>query len=220
MIRLKHIFFLTLIGLHFVALAQTNSLKDVQTELDSIYTHDQTIRFEIMKMQKEGKLQTDEFIALVTKMKRTDADNLNKIKAILDRYGWPNDLTDQGNQTIFLVIQHADIATQREYLPLIKKAVEDKKILPSNLAILEDRIALRSGEKQIYGSQVVIDQNTGIKYVAPLIDPDGVNQRRKSVGLPTMEEYLKQSFQMSWSLDQYNKDYIKANEVAQKMINQ
>jgi hypothetical protein len=51
-----------------------------------------------------------------------------------------------------MVIQHADLPMQERYLPMIRKAERDGEILSSNLAIMEDRIAMRHGEKQIYGS--------------------------------------------------------------------
>ena len=99
---------------------------------------------------------------LVQQMKTQASVNLEKVESILQN-GWPDDLNMQGNQTIFLVIQHANLQTQKEYLPVIEKAVQDNKTFPANLALLKDRMALREGKKQIYGSQIFIDSNTGKK---------------------------------------------------------
>ncbi|MEZ5038583.1 MAG: DUF6624 domain-containing protein [Saprospiraceae bacterium] len=60
---------------------------------------------------------------------------------------------NQGNSTLFLVIQHADIETQEKYLPMMRDAVSKGNARASSLALLEDRVALRKGEKQIFSTQ-------------------------------------------------------------------
>ncbi|WP_298529108.1 DUF6624 domain-containing protein [uncultured Christiangramia sp.] len=182
-----------------------NQSQNIQTQLDSIWKTDQDIRFDLLKLQQEGKMNSDETKELAQQMKTQDSVNLEKVESILQN-GWPDDLNMQGNQTIFLVIQHADLQTQKEYLPVIEKAVQDNKTFPANLALLKDRMALREGKKQIYGSQIFIDSNTGKKYVQPLQNPEGVDKLRAEVGLPSMETYLQQSFQMDWNLKEYYKN--------------
>ncbi|MFV8282770.1 DUF6624 domain-containing protein [Christiangramia marina] len=182
-----------------------NQPQNIQTQLDSIWKTDQEIRFKLIKLQQEGKMNSDETKELAQQMKTQDSVNLEKVESILQN-GWPDDLNMQGNQTIFLVIQHADLQTQNKYLPVIEQAVQDNKTFPANLALLKDRMALREGKKQIYGSQIFIDSNTGKKYVQPLQNPEGVDKLRAEVGLPSMETYLQQSFQMDWNLKEYYKN--------------
>ena len=208
----KICFFIAFIFLAFNSFAQTRSQNDIQNTLDSIWKSDQEIRFDLIKLQQEGKMKTEEFQQLVSEMKATDSLNLEKVKSILDQ-GWPDDLDFQGNQTLFLVIQHADLETQKKYLPVIEQAVQENKSLPSNLALLKDRIALREGDGQIYGSQVFIDAKTGDKFVQKIEDPENVDSLRASVGLPSMQIYLKQSFQMDWSLEQYYNDLPKLEKL-------
>ena len=83
---------------------------------------------------------------------------------------------------------------------MIKKAEKEGKTLSSNLAILQDRIAMREGKKQIYGSQGFKDKTTGISYTYPMINPDKLDKRRKSMGLKPMKEYDGE-----WDLNQYKK---------------
>jgi hypothetical protein len=96
----------------------------------------------------------------------------------------------QGNQTIFLVIQHADLATQEKYLPLMAQSVAEGESSPSALALLQDRILMRQGKKQIYGSQVVFNAQ-GTKEFYPIEDEAHVNARREKVGLEPIEVYAK-----------------------------
>ena len=74
----------------------------------------------------------------------------------------------------------------------------------SSLALLEDRIAIGKGEKQIYGSQVGRDQETGEYFVLPLIDPENVDQRRAEVGLGTIQYYIS-NWGMTWDVEEYKK---------------
>jgi len=133
---------------------------------------------------------------------------LRIVTKIIDKYGWLGSdvIGFKGNQVLFLVIQHADLITQEKYLPIIQRAAKEGKTLLSNLAILEDRVALRQGKRQIYGSQILLDPKTGNKYVQPIEDLENVDKRRSEVGLPTMNEYLQQSFQMKWDTEEYKKN--------------
>ena len=110
-------------------------------------------------------------------IKEKDSINLIRITTILDSRGWlgTDIIGEQGNSTLFLVIQHSDIQTQEKYLPMMREAVKDGKAQASSLALLEDRVALRKGRKQIYGSQIGRDPHTQLYYVSPLEGPDNVD---------------------------------------------
>jgi len=79
---------------------------------------------------------------------------------------------------------------QEKYLPVIQKAVKEKKARPDELALLEDRISVARHGYQIYGSQLMMDEN-GVTRVSPIKDEANVNKRRAAVGLMPLEEYLK-----------------------------
>lgn len=102
--------------------------------------------------------------------------DIQKVNAIIEKHGW-------------------------HYLPMIRTAEKNGEILSSNLAILEDRICIRNGKKQIYGSQGFADKETGKNYIYPIIDLDNLDKRRKAMGLPLMEEDNK-----GWDLENYKKE--------------
>ncbi|HEY4968039.1 MAG TPA: DUF6624 domain-containing protein [Puia sp.] len=148
-------------------------------------------------------------------MKYNDSIDLLKVRSILDKYGWlgPDEIGDDGCSTLFLVIQHADLKTQENYLPTMRAAVNAGKAKASRLALLEDRVALRQGRKQIYGSQIYLNVITKEMYVLPLLDPNNVNLRRSKVGLQSMEEYMQGNFNMKWDISQYYKDLPTADSL-------
>jgi len=121
-----------------------------------------------------------------------DSCNLVRVESLIEKYGWlgKSFVGPRGNSTVFLVIQHADLATQEKYFPLMQKSVDEGESRPAELALLQDRILMRQGKKQIYGSQVVLN-NTGGQEFYPIEDEKNVNVRRKKVGLQPLEEYAK-----------------------------
>jgi hypothetical protein len=187
--------------------AEINFNKPLVAQLDSIYIDDQTYRKQLVEIAKKSGWESQEVKDLWKIIHVKDSINLVKIKSILDQYGWlgADEIGAQGNSTLFLVIQHADIATQEKYLPMIREAVKNGKAKASELALLEDRVALRQGKKQIYGSQVGRDPDTQQYYVMPLEDPDNVDKRRAEVGLQPLASYLN-NWQMKWDVEQYKKD--------------
>jgi hypothetical protein len=128
------------------------------------------------------------------------------VEEVLAKYGWlsGDEVGENGNDALFLVIQHAYLKTQEKYLPMMREAVKKGNARPSTLAMLEDRILLRQGKKQIYGSQITSDKN-GNQVVRPIENPDQVDQRRAAVGLEPLADYALR-FGIVWELEQYKKE--------------
>lgn len=84
----------------------------------------------------------------------------------------------------------------------MREAVKKGNASPSSLALLEDRVALGQGERQIYGSQIYTDKETKEKYVAPLIDPENVDKRRAEVGLGKLADYTNH-FGFNWDIKKH-----------------
>lgn len=65
-----------------------------------------------------------------------------------------------------------------------------------------DRLLLRRGELQVYGTQLAIDDKSKDPYVLPLKDPKNVDKRRAEVGLNSMQENLNR-WSLKWDVDAY-----------------
>jgi len=117
---------------------EANYDKPLQAKLLAIYDDDQKDRQRIEEMGKKYGYNSREVDKLWKTIAYKDSVNLLNVKAILDQYGWVGEdkVGPQANTTLFLVIQHADLATQQTYLPMMRKAVADKKAEPSALALL------------------------------------------------------------------------------------
>lgn len=162
-------------------------------QLDTIFREDQALRHQVESIKKQYGWESKEMKELWAAINAKDSVNQLKVKHILDTRGWPGTeiIGGKGSQALFLVIQHADSATQEKYLPLLRQAVQQGKAQPSNLALLEDRTRVRRGEKQLYGSQLKTDPATGKDVLVPIEDEPNVNKRRAAIGMEPLEQYLK-----------------------------
>ena len=178
--------------------AEANYNKPLVAELKDILKKDQTQRLEIDSVSRKFGYNSPQIEALWKEIGIKDSVNLIKVENILDKYGWlgPDIVGNSGSLTLFLVIQHSDQQIQEKYLPMMRDAVKNGKALAGNLALLEDRVALEEGRKQIYGSQIGRDVKTGKSYVRPIEDEANVDKRRASVGLPPLAAYARQ-----WGID-------------------
>ena len=125
-------------------------------------------------------------------MQYIDSTNLVQVESLIARYGWMGRsfVGDKANSALFLVIQHADLETQIKYVDLLQHSVEAGESKASNLALMQDRILMRQGKNQLYGSQVVYSK-TGEQMFYPIEDEKNVNIRRAKMGLQPLEEYAK-----------------------------
>jgi len=182
--------------------------KNLITILDSVYYKDQHYRKKLRETEKKYGKDSEELKELWDEIKKNDSENVVIVTQIIDEKGWLGKeiIGKNGTMTLFLVIQHSNIDIQLKYLPIMKDAVNKGNAPADGLALLEDRIAIRQGRKQIYGSQIGKEDN-GNFYVLPLIDPDNVNKRRASVGLGTIEEYVKY-WNIIWDLTKYKEKMI------------
>jgi hypothetical protein len=139
----------------------------------------------------------------------SDSLNVLLVTKILDRYGWlgKNDIGFFGVQTIFLVLQHGNLATHEKYLPMIRVAFQDKKLSTLSLALYEDRISLKKNRFQLYGTQLFYVKDLGRYVFFPIQNPEGVVQMRKNIGIDSFvyDDYLK-TFNLNWQLEKYFSD--------------
>lgn len=196
---------------------ELNYDKPLVAKLDSIYEEDQGLRNEIVDVEARFGHGSEELKAHFKRIWMADSLNQIEVVRILDERGWlgPDVIGTTGNLALFLVIQHADIATQEKYLPMMRDAVKDGRAKGSHLALLEDRVLMRNGKRQRYGSQVARDQETGANYLSPLEDPDHVDERRAGVGLGPLADYL-QRMGMTWDVEAYKKQLPELEKLLEK----
>ena len=185
----------------------TRNLDSITKTLEIVYEDDQSLRKEYQKVEKEFGWNSQQAKDLWAKQEILDSINIVKVTSIIDKYGWLgiNEVGENGNSALFLVLQHSDLNTQLEYLPVLEKATEKGKATKSELAYFKDRVLLRQGKKQVYGTQYEWDDEKKEYYLASVIEPEKLNERRESVGILSIEEYYETYLNSEWNLSEYIK---------------
>src|SRR5262249_41729217 len=92
-----------------------------------------------------------------------------------------------GAHAAWLLAQHADRESQPAFLDLLRAAVAAGEASVTDLAYLDDRVRMRAGQPQLYGTQFIHDEQ-GLRPWA-IEDLENVDQRRASVGLGPFADY-------------------------------
>lgn len=77
----------------------------------------------------------------------------------------------------------------RQCLVLLKRAVSENEVAQWQAAMLEGRVRMYEGRPQFYGTQFQPDKN-GVYIPYTIEKPESVNDRRRAVGLNTLEERM------------------------------
>jgi hypothetical protein len=184
------------------------ALKD---SLDEIFYLDQKDRILIAPYEKKYGDTSTQMQQVWERMGRQDSINLVLLQNLWDRYGWlSKSLVGNAGVTQWAVIQHADLAVQKKYLPMLKQAAGKGDIKKSSLALTIDRILSEEGKKQLYGSQLsrIKWQGKYMYVIDPIEDPEHVDQRRKEMDMEPMAGYARH-FDVDWSLKNYKADLEK-----------
>ncbi len=161
-----------------------------------MYDNDQAAREWTVGM---ASLDEDELVGYSSEMNRKDSLNQAIVFGILDKDGWPSNLSDKANQAIWIVINHSDLTSREKYIGLVKAKAEEGILEKSEYAMLNDRILMEQGKPQIYGTQIkmsatVVGEDLTMQfYLWPVENPLSLDSLRATVGLTTIDEYLETS---------------------------
>lgn len=163
----------------------------LKEQLLSLSVKDQTLRFLLPDVAERfggGSFEEKYFWSLINQQ---DSINEHEIGQIIETHGWlgKSRVGSDANQALWLVIQHAPLEVQERYLPLLRASVAKNESEGWHLAFLEDRILMRNGKNQIYGSQAMYNKETQQFEIYPIEDVEKVNERRAEIGLNTIEEH-------------------------------
>ena len=171
--------------------AQVN--ESLQSELLQMLETDQAGRARIRAAGDEHGFDSPDVEALWETQRKLDEQNVHRLKELIAAHGWPGEslVGAEGARAAFLIQQHADHATHVEYLSLVKNAVESGELGGQALALLQDRILIAEGKKQIYGTQLRRNETTGELELLPIEDEANVDARHAELGMRPLAEYVR-----------------------------
>lgn len=197
----------TLVDEKIAAFEASLKYPDIRKELLAMREEDQKLRGTIRTMETEEEKEK-----LWDQIGEVDAKNTARMKAIIDEIGWPkiSDVAKDGASAAWILVQHADRQPQfqAKCLPMLEKAFKEGEASGSNYAYLFDRVALKLGNKQRFGSQAM-GTDDGMQF-SPIEDEWLVNERRAEFNVnPTIEEYAER---MGFEYTLPTKEEAMANE--------
>lgn len=161
--------------------------KNIANKLIKLKEADLKLRANLVEEQVLGNEYNKEMEAL----HRENADALEKI---IDTIGYPtiSKVGKEASEAAWLIIQHAIAKPEfmKKCLLLLERFDESQDVDPKNIAYLSDRINVFEGRPQLYGTQFDWDEFGNLS-PQNYDDMDNVNNRRKAIGMNSLEEQTK-----------------------------
>ena len=176
----------------------------ITTLLDTLKKKDQAVRRKLRLAQSIYADSSQEITLIKSNIQSTDSSNFVLLDSLINSCTFEKII--QINPTVtWLIILHSPKSNGLKYIEGLKIAAQKKVIPYSDVAILEDKILVGSGEDQLYGTQIGNDSKSGLPYLIPIKQPDSLEKRREYAQFNiSMEDYLKY-FNLTWDLEYYKK---------------
>jgi tetratricopeptide (TPR) repeat protein len=161
----------------------------LKNEILRMTAEDQCLRFAasaVRAAHKDGSVVADRLAA-------ADRAHTGRMKQLVAENGWPHRemVGLDGSHAAWLLVQHADHDREFQHhcLDLMRPLVQQGLVDRSDFAYLTDRVLVGEGKAQLYGTQF---RTVGGKLEpSPCADPVRLDERRKSMGLESMEDYSR-----------------------------
>ncbi len=168
-------------------------------EFEVIRYEDQRYRREMRGVEEKYGWESPQMDSLWVLQNAADSINTIRICELIEEMGYPGKsiVGDGQASTAFLVIQHADLEIQEKYLSIITEAADKGEVSWRSVALLVDRVNMRNGRPQIYGSQVSRHPVTNEYYFSEIENPMKIDSIRATVGLGPLQEYAN-NWDFTW----------------------
>lgn len=153
-------------------------MEEIKQELKQMVETDQAAR-------SESPIDWD-------KTTKIDKTNTARLKEIIKEHGWItiSKFGEEAAHHAWLLVQHADKEPdfQKECLNIMNVQAEGE-VLKKDIALLTDRVLMKTVGVQRYGSQFLMMPTYIL--VQPVEDPEHLDELRVQMGLKPMKEYLE-----------------------------
>lgn len=132
--------------------------------------------------------------ALREEVRALTKKHVARLDEIVAAHGWPGKtlLGDGQESAAWTIAQHGGHEFLERMLPLMYDAVIKRELDESLYATSLDRVLIRRGMKQMYGTQFDVDAATGKCQPLPIENPEQVEERRKRAGMDPLADYTKE----------------------------
>lgn len=154
------------------------------SELKTMCDEDQRLRKQLLKDDGGSDKLWQEINA-------TDSLHIVRLQELIAQYGFPtyNNVGHQGVNDAALIAQHADPDFLHCFLEQATPAAAEGDFDLTWIAMMTDRDLVCQGKPQLYGTQLLT--RDGITAFEPIEDIERLDERRASMGLGPIADYMK-----------------------------
>lgn len=175
-------------------------IRKIDSLLTEAYARDQAVReasVDLMnRLNRAGADQVpasviDSLMLLQEQTRRIDRENQVLAASVL-KDGLPEGMSPRSYKAIWLIVDHAGLKFQKKYLPAMEEAARSGLIGADDFAVLTDRIRMKEGKPQRYGTQsytVTVDGKQ-VVYIWPVEDARKLGELRREIGAVPIEAYV------------------------------
>lgn len=155
--------------------------------------HDQLLVMEDISQKNRHEIQSyhgkDIPKKVSNKIALSDQKNSQSLQKIIDKFGWPKPVLvgEKGVKTAFLILQHAPQVMQQSLLPQLEIEFQQGNLAGQQLALFTDKILIKAGKKQRYGTQLAIVNGEII--FNNIEDEKNLEKRRAQMKMMPMSDY-------------------------------
>lgn len=131
-------------------------------------------------------------------------NNFVEMENLIAKYGWPTySMVGKlaADAPLLVINHHPDDQVRKDYLSMIKEACQNGEGSCIEYAKIHDRILVNDGKPQLYGMQFQYNEKREL-IPFPIQSPELVDQRRKSIGLEPLKDYLKRRINYDFDVAQ------------------
>lgn len=164
-----------------------STLATLKAELEGLADSDLKVRKGFKRGMDQNALR-----AFSEELKIVDTANQLRLDEIVKQHGWPEkkDVGAKAAYAAFIVVQHAPSEYMKRYAPMVYEAMERDDLPKPEFARFDDRLRMRYGQPQRYGTQVNTDEK-GISTFWQIEDEANVDKRRAEFGYEPLAEHAK-----------------------------
>jgi hypothetical protein len=166
--------------------------RGVELQIDEELRCELLYRCAVDQQVRMAEIDSQTLSEMAASLAAVDVPNTARMRKIVDEHGWPGRslVGDDGAHAAWLLVQHAtlDVRFMERCLVLMTESVAHGEASSRNLAYLVDRVRVRQGKPQLYGTQFITVGSDEHLAAEPIEDEPNVDQRRRAVGLGSMAE--------------------------------
>ena len=144
-------------------------------------------------MQNELAKKTNSFESYPQELEAIHLRNAENLRKIIYQIGWPtvDKVGSEAAYAAWIILQNAISSPElhRESIPILMDMAKKNEIIPSEVAVLYDRMCYFEMRPQKYGTQFEFDEN-GVLNPWMIEDVENVDKYRKEVGLPPLNDSI------------------------------